>query len=103
MSILQPKQNDAMLETFKVNYIGESPYITCSPSLHHHRLKSSDKFLILSSDGLYQYFTNEEAMAKVESFITMFPDKNPAQLLTEEALSHAAKKAGIKHLLITFV
>ncbi|KAK2360749.1 putative protein phosphatase 2C [Trifolium repens] len=92
----QPKQNDAMLETFKVNYIGESPYIICSPSLHHQRLSSSDKFLILSSDGLYQYFTNEEAVAKVESFIAMFPDKNPAQLLIEEALSQAAKKAGME-------
>lgn len=100
---MQPKQNDAMLETFKVSYIGESPYITCSPSLHHQRLSSNDKFLILSSDGLYQYFTNEEAVAKVESFITMFPDKNPAQLLIEEALSQAAKKAGIKHLLLTKV
>ncbi|XP_058761141.1 probable protein phosphatase 2C 23 [Vicia villosa] len=92
----QPKQNDAMLETFKVNYIGESPYITCSPSLHHHRLCSSDKFLILSSDGLYQYFTNEEAVTKVELFITRFPYKNPAQLLIEEALYQVAKKYGME-------
>ncbi|CAK8541657.1 unnamed protein product [Lathyrus sativus] len=88
----QPKQNDAMLKTFKVKYIGDSPYITCSPSLHHHRLCSSHKFLILSSDGLYQYFTNEEAVTKVELFITKFPYKNPAQLLIEEALCRAAKK-----------
>lgn len=52
---------------------------------------------MLSSDGLYQYFTNEEAAAKVESFITMFPDRDPAQLLIEEALGRAAKKAGINH------
>ncbi|KAL5057877.1 hypothetical protein RYX36_029481 [Vicia faba] len=88
----QPKQNDAMLATFKVNYIGESPYIICSPSLHHHRLSSSDKFLILSSDGLYQYFTNEEVVAKVELFLNTYPYKNPAQLLIEEALCQAAKK-----------
>ncbi|XP_027353229.1 probable protein phosphatase 2C 4 [Abrus precatorius] len=92
----QPKQNNAVLETFKVRYIGESPYITCSPSLHHHRLSPHDKFLILSSDGLYQYFTNEEAVAKVDSFISMFPDRDPAQLLIEEALSRAAKKAGME-------
>jgi len=78
-----------------VSYIGESPYITCFPSLHHHKLNPNDKFLILSSDGLYQYFTNEEAAAKVESFITMFPDRDPAQLLIEEALDRAAKRAGI--------
>ncbi|RDX94223.1 putative protein phosphatase 2C 4, partial [Mucuna pruriens] len=92
----QPKQNNAVLEIFRVSYIGESPYITCFPSVHHHKLSSNDKFLILSSDGLYQYFTNEEAAAKVESFITMFPDRDPAQLLIEEALSRAAKKAGME-------
>lgn len=96
---MQPKQNNAVLETFKVSYIGESPYITCSPSLHPHRLSPNDKFLILSSDGLFQYFTNEEAVAKVESFITLFPDRDPAQLLIEEALSRAAKKAGINKAL----
>lgn len=99
-SILQPKQNNAVLETFRVSYIGESPYITCFPSLHHHKLSTNDKFLILSSDGLYQYFTNEEAAAKVESFITMFPDRDPAQLLIEEALGRAAKKAGTKHFFL---
>ncbi|TKY66034.1 phosphatase 2C 4 [Spatholobus suberectus] len=92
----QPKQNNAVLETFRVSYIGDSPYITCFPSLHHHKLSPNDKLLILSSDGLYQYFTNEEAAAKVESFITMFPDRDPAQLLIEEALGRAAKKAGME-------
>ncbi|KAL2336622.1 hypothetical protein Fmac_011068 [Flemingia macrophylla] len=60
------------------------------------QLSANDKFFILSSDGLYQYFTNEEAAAKVESFITMFPDRDPAQLLIEEALDRAAKKAGLE-------
>ncbi|BAT84449.1 hypothetical protein VIGAN_04182700 [Vigna angularis var. angularis] len=92
----QPKQNNAVLEVFRVSYIGESPYITCFPSLQHHKLNPNDKFLILSSDGLYQYFTNEEAAAKVESFITMFPDRDPAQLLIEEALGRAAKRAGLE-------
>ncbi|KAI4354475.1 hypothetical protein L6164_003334 [Bauhinia variegata] len=91
----QPKHNNAVLETFKVNYIGDSPYITCSPSLHHHRLSSRHKFLILSSDGLFQYFTNEEAVSKVESFITLYPDRDPAQLLIEEVLCRAARKAGM--------
>ncbi|XP_057757599.1 probable protein phosphatase 2C 4 [Arachis stenosperma] len=91
----QPKQNNAVLETFKVNYIGDSPYITCCPSLHHHRLGPNDKFLLLSSDGIFQYFTNEEAIFKVDYFITMFPDIDPAQLLIEETLHRAAKNAGM--------
>ncbi|XP_027907036.1 probable protein phosphatase 2C 4 [Vigna unguiculata] len=91
----EPKQNNAVLESLKVNYIGESPYIVCSPSLYHHRLRPSDRFLILCSDGLQQYFTNEEAVAIVDSFITSSPDTDPAQLLINEALFRAAKKAGM--------
>ncbi|KAF7144536.1 hypothetical protein RHSIM_Rhsim04G0156700 [Rhododendron simsii] len=91
----QPKWNNALLEVFRVDYVGNSPYITCSPSLYHHRLSSKDRFLILSSDGLYQYFTNEEATSQVEMFISSFPEGDPAQHLVEEVLFRAAKRAGM--------
>ncbi|KAJ7947651.1 putative Protein phosphatase 2c [Quillaja saponaria] len=91
----QPKWNNALLEMFRIDYIGTSPYITCFPSLKHHRLGQKDKFLILSSDGLYQYLTNEEAVAEVELFITLQPEGDPAQHLIEELLFRAAKKAGL--------
>ncbi|KAL8225215.1 hypothetical protein R6Q57_017772 [Mikania cordata] len=91
----QPKWNDALLEMFRIDYVGNSPYINCIPSLYHHRLGPRDRFLILSSDGLYQYFTNEEAVAEVELFIQWSPDGDPAQHLIEEVLFRAAKKAGM--------
>lgn len=91
----QPKWNDALLEIFRINYVGTSSYITCFPSLYHYRLGPRDRFLILSSDGLYQYFTNEEAVSQVESFIASFPEGDPAQHLIEEVLFRAAKKAGL--------
>ncbi|XP_004294493.1 PREDICTED: probable protein phosphatase 2C 4-like isoform 2 [Fragaria vesca subsp. vesca] len=91
----QPKWNNALLEAFQIDYIGTSPYITCFPYLHHHRLGPKDRFLILSSDGLYQYFTNEEAVSEVELFITLQPEGDPAQHLVEEVLFRAAKKAGM--------
>ncbi|KAK4419077.1 putative protein phosphatase 2C 23 [Sesamum alatum] len=91
----QPKWNNALLEMFRIDYVGTSPYITCSPSLCHHRIEPKDKFLILSSDGLYQYFTNEEAVAEVETFMLTFPEGDPAQHLVEEVLFRAAKKAGM--------
>lgn len=97
---LQPKWNDALLEMFRIDYVGSSPYITCTPSLFYHRLGPKDRFLILSSDGLYQYFTNEEAVAQVELFITSSPDGDPAQHLVEEVLFRAAKKAGENKMLI---
>lgn len=79
---------------FQIDYVGKSPYINCLPSLYHHRLGSKDRFLILSSDGLYQYFTNEEAVSEVELFITLQPEGDPAQHLVQELLFRAAKKAG---------
>lgn len=79
---------------FRIDYIGTSPYITCTPSLSHHRLGPRDRFLILSSDGLNQYFTNEEAISEVDSFLSSFPEGDPAQHLVEEVLFRAAKQAG---------
>ena len=79
---------------FRIDYIGTSPYVTCTPSLYHHRLSPKDRFLILSSDGLYQYFTNQEAVLEVGSFIAAFPEGDPAQHLIEEVLFRAAKNAG---------
>ncbi|CAM6082051.1 unnamed protein product [Calypogeia fissa] len=91
----QPKWNNALLEMFQINFIGTAPYVTCSPALYHHRLGPRDEFLVLSSDGLYQYFTNEEVVSHVESFMKKFPDGDPAQHLIEELLFRAAKKAGM--------
>ncbi|KAI3760484.1 hypothetical protein L1987_50879 [Smallanthus sonchifolius] len=91
----QPKWNDALLEMFRIDYVGNSSYINCLPSLYHHRLGPRDRFLILSSDGLYQYFTNEEAVSEVELFIQWSPEGDPAQHLIEEVLFRAAKKAGM--------
>ncbi|CAM0149214.1 unnamed protein product [Urochloa decumbens] len=91
----QPKWNEALLEMFRIDYVGSSPYITCNPSLFHHKLSTRDRFLILSSDGLYQYFTNEEAVAQVEMFIATTPEGDPAQHLVEEVLFRAANKAGM--------
>lgn len=93
-NLVQPKWNDALLEMFRNEYVGTSPYISCSPSLRHHRLCRGDQFIILSSDGLYQYFSNQEVVSQVESFMEKFPEGDPAQYLIEELLNRAAKKAG---------
>lgn len=90
-----PRWNHALLEMFRVDYVGTAPYVTCEPAVHHHALGPNDRFLVLSSDGLYQYFSNEEVVAQVEWFIENYPDGDPAQNLIEELLFRAAKKAGM--------
>ncbi|WOK99028.1 putative protein phosphatase 2C 26 [Canna indica] len=91
----QPKWNNSLLEMFRHEYIGTAPYISCTPSLCHHKLGANDHFLVLSSDGLYQYLSNEEVVLHVESFMERFPDGDPAQSLIEELLFRAAKEAGL--------
>ncbi|KAL8089012.1 hypothetical protein AgCh_038678 [Apium graveolens] len=91
----QPELNDALLEMFRNDYIGTAPYLSCSPSLFHHKLRTRDQFLVLSSDGLYQYLSNQEVVSYVECFIGKFPEGDPAQHLIEELLMRAAKKAGM--------
>lgn len=91
---VQAKLNDGLLEMFRNEYIGDTPYISCTPSLCHHKLSARDQFLVLSSDGLYQCLSNEEVVLHVENFMERFPEGDPAQSLIEELLSRAAKKAG---------
>ncbi|KAJ4903642.1 Protein phosphatase 2C 29 [Raphanus sativus] len=88
----QPKLNDSLLEMFRNEYIGTDPYISCTPSLRHYRLTESDQFMVLSSDGLYQYLSNEEVVSLA---MEKFPDGDPAQHVIQELLVRAAKKAGM--------
>ena len=91
---MQPKCNEALLEMFQIDYVGTTPYVSCIPSAIHHRLSSGDRFLVLSSDGLYQYFSNEEVVAHVTWFMENVPEGDPAQYLIAELLFRAAKKNG---------
>jgi hypothetical protein len=95
----QPVWNNALLKMFRCDFEGTDPYITCNPFLHHHRLGPQDHFLVLSSDGLYQYLSNEEVVSRVQWFMQNFPDGDPAQHLIEELLFRAAKKNGRSNLL----
>ncbi|KAK8980918.1 hypothetical protein V6N11_059611 [Hibiscus sabdariffa] len=91
----KPACNEALLEMFQIDYVGNAPYLSCIPSVVHHQLSSSDRFLVLSSDGLYQYFSNEEVVAHVTWFMENVPEGDPAQYLVAELLFRAAKKNGM--------
>ncbi|KAL1211100.1 Protein phosphatase 2C 29 [Cardamine amara subsp. amara] len=91
-SLKRPKLNNALLEMFRNEYIGTDPYISCIPALCHYRLTENDQFMVLSSDGLYQYLSNEEVVSLA---MEKFPDGDPAQHVIQELLVRAAKKAGM--------
>ncbi|CAL4914596.1 unnamed protein product [Urochloa decumbens] len=91
----KPKFNEALLQMFRIDYVGTSPYISCNPAVLHHRLCTNDRFLVLSSDGLYQYFSNDEVVSHVSWFMENVPEGDPAQYLVAELLCRAAKKNGM--------
>lgn len=91
----KPECNKALLEMFQIDYLGTAPYISCIPSVLHLQLSSNDRFLVLSSDGLYQYFSNEEVVAHITWFMEKVPEGDPAQYLIAELLFRAAKKNGM--------
>jgi hypothetical protein len=94
LSLLQPEFNDALLEMFRIDYVGTAPYLSCNPAVLHHHLCANDRFLVLSSDGLYQYFSNDEVVSHVSWFMENVPEGDPAQYLVAELLCRAAKKNG---------
>ncbi|CAN6306489.1 unnamed protein product [Urochloa humidicola] len=91
----KPKFNEALLQMFRIDYVGTSPYLSCNPAVLHHRLCTNDRFLVLSSDGLYQYFSNDEVVSHVSWFMENVPEGDPAQYLVAELLCRAAKKNGM--------
>ncbi|KAG8066938.1 hypothetical protein GUJ93_ZPchr0005g15248 [Zizania palustris] len=91
----EPRWNKALLEVFQVDYVGSSPYMSCRPYVRHHRVGPQDKFLILSSDGLYDYLSNDEVVSQVEAFMATYPDQDPAKFLSHQILLRAANQAGM--------
>lgn len=50
------------------NYL-TPPYVTATPAIVHHELDSSDKFLILATDGLWDELESEEAVEMVADLV----------------------------------
>ena len=71
--------------------VGSMLGIVAEPEVTEYILKDEDKVIILASDGLYEYVSNEEITEKVSNFI----DKNDANLIVDELykLSYARWKA----------
>ena len=48
--------------------------------IHRHKLSPDDKFMILASDGLWEFVSNEDA---IQSVVTHWLDDNPTQACEE--------------------
>lgn len=88
------KLNDALMGILRVRNLISPPYISTEPSLNVHTISKSDHFVIVGSDGLFDFYSNEEAIKLVQSYISSNPSGDPAKFLVEQLVVKAAQSAG---------
>lgn len=67
---LQKNLNDALMGILRVRNLISPPYVSTRPSLNVHRIAKSDHFVIVASDGLFDFFTNEETVDRsIEAYL----------------------------------
>ncbi|XP_009780604.1 probable protein phosphatase 2C 40 [Nicotiana sylvestris] len=86
--------NDALMGILRVRNLISPPYISVQPSLTVHEISSSDHFVVLGSDGLFDFFNNDEVVKLVHSYIQRYPFGDPAKFLLEQLVIRAADCAG---------
>jgi len=78
-----------------VRNLSSPPYIRTQPSVNIHRVSEHDRFVVIGSDGLFDFFSNDEIVRIVDSFIFSNPSADPAKYILEQLLIRAAENAGM--------
>lgn len=87
--------NNALMGILRVKDLSSPPYLNVTPSLNRIQVQPEDKFFVIGSDGLFDFFTNEEVVELVDSFLVAQPTGDPAKYMVEQLLLRAANFAGI--------
>ncbi|KAL2506884.1 putative protein phosphatase 2C 40 [Abeliophyllum distichum] len=87
--------NDALMGILRVHNLTSPPYVSVQPSLYVHEISDSDYFVVLGSDGLFDFFSNDEVVKLVHSYILRVPYGDPAKFLVEQLVVRAADSAGV--------
>ncbi|KAM7470943.1 hypothetical protein LguiA_009126 [Lonicera macranthoides] len=69
------------------------PILSADPAISVHQLQPHDQFIIFASDGLWEHFTNQEAVDIVQNN----PRNGSARKLVKVALQEAAKKREMRY------
>ncbi|KAJ9561728.1 hypothetical protein OSB04_006888 [Centaurea solstitialis] len=69
------------------------PILSSDPSISVHEIQPHDQFLIFASDGLWEHFSNQEAVDIVQNH----PHNGSAKRLVKAALQEAAKKREMRY------
>lgn len=86
--------NDALMGILRVRNLISPPYVSVQPSLIAHEVSDSDHFVVLGSDGLFDFFSNDEVVNLVHSYTLKNPSGDPAKFLVEQLAARAADSAG---------
>lgn len=92
--VLQKDMNDALMGILRVRNLISPPYVSVQPSLIAHEVSDSDHFVVLGSDGLFDFFSNDEVVNLVHSYTLKNPSGDPAKFLVEQLAARAADSAG---------
>lgn len=95
-SLTDQEKIDALLVRGKVesyaymrpNDLYTPPYLTATPEITYHDILDNDRFLVISTDGLFDSFSNQEIVNHLEDFIASNQeDQNAATYLIRMACS----------------
>lgn len=78
----------------RIQNLHSPPYVYSQPFTMSHTVSENDHFIILGSDGLFDFFTNDEIVQLVHLFIQKNPSGDPAKHLIERLVQRAAENAG---------
>jgi hypothetical protein len=87
--------NDALMGILQARGLLSPPYVSIQPSLYVHEISKPDQFVVLGSDGLFDFFNNDEIVKLVHSYILSNPSGDPSKYLVEQLLVRAADCAGM--------
>ena len=86
--------NNALMGILRVRDLSSPPYLTVTPSVNRLQVQPEDKFVVIGSDGLFDFFTNEEVVEYINKFLTAHPTGDPAKYMVDQLLIRAAHNAG---------
>ena len=79
----------------RVRNLSSPPYVYTNPHTLSHKVTEDDLFVVLGSDGLFDFFSNDEVVQLVYQFMHDSPFGDPAKYLIEQVVHKAAKQAGM--------
>ncbi|CAK7335997.1 unnamed protein product [Dovyalis caffra] len=88
------KMNDVLMGILRVRNLCSPPYVYNHPFTMSHRVSDMDQFVILGSDGLFDFFSIDKVVQLVHLFIQNNPSGDPAKHLVEQLVQRAADNAG---------